>query len=197
MFHAIPEAVRDRMVFLESRDACDRKDGTPRQARLRQIPLETGRFISFMAATAPSGSIVEIGASAGYSTLWLALAAMETGRHVTTYEVLAEKARLARDSFKEAKVQSVVTLVHDDARKHLVEHKNIGFCFLDAEKEIYQECYDLVIPKLVSGGLFLADNAINHYETLRPMLEFAHNDNRVDALVVPIGKGVLCCRRRA
>jgi len=183
------------MAFLESLDAHDRKDGTPHLARLRQIPPETGRFIALLAAAAPAGEIIEIGTSAGYSTLWLALAAIETGRRVITYEVLPEKARLARETFREAGVESAVTLIEDDARPHLAEHRDIGFCFLDAEKEVYKDCYDLVIPNLVPGGLLLADNAINHYETLKPMIEFAHDDRRVDALVVPIGKGVLCCRK--
>jgi len=195
MFHGIPQAVRDRMAFLESLDERDRKDGTPRLARLRQIPPETGRFIALMAAAAPAGEIIEIGTSAGYSTLWLAPAAIETGRHVITYEVLPEKAKLSRDTFRAAGVESVVTLIEGDARPHLASHRDIGFCFLDAEKEVYKDCYDLVIPNLVPGGLLLADNAINHYETLKPMIEFAHDDYRVDALVVPIGKGVLCCRK--
>ena len=46
-----------------------------------------------------------------------------------------------------------------------------------------------------SGGIIVADNAINHEETLRPMLDRAPTDNRVDALIVPIGKGKLVCRK--
>jgi predicted O-methyltransferase YrrM len=71
----------------------------------------------------------------------------------------------------------------------------VGFCFLDAEKEVYGECYDLVVPKLVPGGLLVADNAISHYEDLKPMLDRALTDSRVDAIVVPIGKGELVCRK--
>jgi predicted O-methyltransferase YrrM len=32
--------------------------------------------------------------------------------------------------------------------------------------------------------------------TLQPMLDRAQTDTRVDALIVPIGKGVLLCRKR-
>ena len=64
-----------------------------------------------------------------------------------------------------------------------------------AKKEVYEDCYDLVIPNMVYGGILVADNAINHYETLKPMLDKALNDDRVDALIVPIGKGVLLCRK--
>ena len=42
MFHNIPQVILDRMQYLESIDARDRVDGTPRSQRLRQIPPETG-----------------------------------------------------------------------------------------------------------------------------------------------------------
>jgi predicted O-methyltransferase YrrM len=60
---------------------------------------------------------------------------------------------------------------------------------------VYAECYEAVIPRLVKGGLLVADNAISHRETLKPMLDRALTDERVDALVVPIGKGELVCRK--
>jgi predicted O-methyltransferase YrrM len=49
---------------------------------------------------------------------------------------------------------------------------------------------------MVSGGLLVADNAINHEETLRPMLDRALSDPRVDAMIVPIARGELVCRKR-
>ena len=72
---------------------------------------------------------------------------------------------------------------------------NISFCFLDAEKELYADCYELVVPNLVPGGILVADNAISHAETLQPMLDRALSDERVDALIVPIGMGELVCRK--
>ena len=72
----------------------------------------------------------------------------------------------------------------------------MGFCFLDAEKEVYEACYSVVVPRLVPGGMLIADNAIDHRETLQSMLDAALIDERVDALVVPIGKGELVCRRK-
>jgi caffeoyl-CoA O-methyltransferase len=196
MFQNIPQPILDRMRHLEEIDTQDRQDGTPRLQRLRQIPPETGRFLALLAAGAPQGAYVEIGTSAGYSALWLALACRETGRTITTFEVLEEKVALARETFRQAKVEDVVTLVAGDAREHLADCHDIAFCFLDAEKEIYAECYELAVPRLVAGGLLVADNAINHRATLQPLLDRALSDERVDALIVPIGKGELICRKR-
>ncbi len=195
MFHKIPPGMARRMRDLEEIDARDRDDGTPRLERLRQVPPETGRFIALLAAAAPPGMVIEVGTSAGYSAMWLALACRETGRSLATFEVLPAKAAIARETFRLAGVDDIITLVEGDAREHLAALDGIGYCFLDAEKEVYAACYELVVPRLVPGGLLIADNAINHYETLKPMIDRALADERVDAMVVPIGKGELICRK--
>jgi caffeoyl-CoA O-methyltransferase len=195
VFHSISTAMAERMRFLEARDAQDRIDGTLRSQRLRQVPPETGKFLALLAAAAPAGAIIEIGTSGGYSGLWLALAARASGRRVVTFETLAEKVGLAQETFRMAGVEDVIDLVAGDARPYLVRSDNIGFAFLDAEKEIYGECYELIVPRLVQGGLLVADNAINHRQALQAMLDRALGDERVDAMIVPIGKGELVCRR--
>ena len=195
MFHEIPDIVKKRMYYLEERDKLDRIDGTPRMERLRQIPPETGKFISILAASAPKGKFIEIGTSAGYSALWIALACQQIGNTLTTFEILKEKANIARETFQMTNIGKNVELIEGDARDYLASYKNIAFCFLDAEKEIYEECYNLIVPNMVKGGILVADNAINHYETLKLMLDKALADKRVDALIVPIGKGELVCRK--
>ncbi len=195
MFSNIPERLLNRMGELERIDARDRTDGTPRLKRLRQIPPEVGKFIALLAAASPAGPWIEIGTSAGYSSLWLSLACRAVGRTITTFEVLEEKVAMARRTFELTGVTDVVKLVHGDALEHLSGLREIAFCFLDAEKEAYARCYETVVPVLVSGGILVADNAINHRATLQPMLERALSDSRVDALIVPIGKGELVCRR--
>ncbi len=77
MFHNIPKAVEERMRYLELMNKQDKQNGTPPLQRLRQIPLETGKLIALLAANVHEGTYLEIGTSAGYSTLWLALAYKE------------------------------------------------------------------------------------------------------------------------
>lgn len=195
MFHSISQSVLDRMKYLEQIDAKDRRDGTPRSLRLRQIPPETGKFLALVAANTPEGMCLEIGTSAGYSALWINIACEMLGRTLHTFEKSPEKVRLARETFQIANVEKTINLVEGDIRNHFSQLDNVAFCFLDAEKEVYGECYEAIIPKLVKGGLLIADNAINHQATLKPMLDRALTDHRVDALIVPIGKGALVCRK--
>ena len=195
MFHTIPSVIEQRMRYLESLNIQDKLNGKPHLQRLRQIPPETGKFIALLAATAPQGDYLEIGTSAGYSALWLSLACKELQRKLVTFEVLEEKVKLAQETFKLTGVEDLIQLIPGDARDYLQDYKNISFCFLDAEKEIYLDCYEKVIPNMVKGGILVADNVISHKDVLKPMVERSLNDQRVDALVVPIGSGELLCRR--
>ena len=196
MFHDIPESIDQTMKELEKRDAIDRVDGTAMLDRLRQIPRETGQFLGLLAASAPKGAWIEIGTSAGYSTLWLALACRESGQTLTTFEILAAKSAMAAQTIAAAGVGDVVTLVEGDFLAYVDTLGDIGFCFLDAEKEIYGSCYEAIVPRLVPGALLVADNAISRQADLQPMIDAALSDPRVDALVVPIGTGELVCRKR-
>ncbi|MBN1304824.1 MAG: O-methyltransferase [Anaerolineales bacterium] len=195
MFHKIPPQMLKRMQELETLDTVDRVDGIPHLQRLRQIPPETGKFLALMCASAPAGKVIEIGASAGYSAMWLSLACQTRGDRLVTFEVLPEKVELANETFRLAGVDTIVDLVHKDARLALNEYNQVAFCFLDAEKEVYQDCYDKIISNLVRGGLLIADNIISHKEQLAPFVSHAVNDHRIDAVVIPIGKGELVCRK--
>jgi caffeoyl-CoA O-methyltransferase len=183
------------MRELEELDAQDRLDDTPMLERLRQIPPETGRLLAILCASAPEGRVLEIGTSAGYSGLWLSLACRVTGRTLTTYEILDAKLALARETFARAGVEDVVDLVAGDFLAGAADLGDVGFCFLDAEKDVYEAAYAAVVPRLVPGGLLVADNVISHQSTLQPLVDAAYADSRVDAVVVPIGMGELVCRR--
>lgn len=195
MFHPIRRSILERMQELQEIENQRREAGAPYAQLLRQITPDTGKFLALLMANAPQGVVLEIGTSAGYSTLWLALACEASGRTLTTFEVLPEKAVLARETFAAAAVEGVVRLVEGDARHRLTQYEDIAFCFLDADKDVYAACYEAVIPRLVRGGWLVADNAVSHREYLQPLLDRALSDERVDAVIVPIGKGELVCHK--
>ena len=195
MFNDIPGPVLKRMKYLEELDTKHRKEEMDGFKRLRQIPPQTGRFIALMCAAAPRGACIEIGTSGGYSGMWLSLACRATGKRITTFEVADAKVEIATETFKSAGLDDIVKIVPGDAREHVGEYTDIGFCFLDAEKDAYDECYELVVPNLVSGGILVADNIISHEKVLKPWAEKVLADKRVDALIVPIGSGELVARK--
>lgn len=196
LFTNIHKPILDRMAFLEERDLRDRKDGTPNLKRLRQVPPETGMLLALLAASAPRGTTIEIGTSGGYSALWLSLASKQRGDKLITYELLPDKAELARETFAKTKTEEWIDFVHGDARSQLRNHEEIAFCFLDCEKEMYAEIYPDVSSRLLLGGMLVADNVISHKDDLAAFVELARKDKSVDAAILPVGMGLLVCTKR-
>lgn len=192
----VPARVRSAMRALEERDAADRTDGTPRAARLRAIRPEVGELLCTLVLATRARTIVEIGTSGGYSTLWLAVAARRTGGHVTTFELDPAKVDLATTTFAEAGVADVVELRMEDARNGLSAFDaNVDLVFLDAEKEDYEGFVEPVVRALRPGGLFVADNLHSHADALEGFRRSTLEHPGLTGLVVQIGRGELIAVR--
>lgn len=195
MFHEMSAGMVECMRRLQSLDAEQRKQGVPTVDRLCAVSPETGRFLALLAATVPSGALLEIGTSGGYSTLWLALAARVRGQCVQSFERSAAKLSIARDTFARSDVTDIINVTEGDVRNFLPDCRAVAFCFIDHEKSQYIECYEMLMPNLVAGAIIAADNIHSHEEALAPFVDHVIADSRVDAVVIPIGKGVLLVRK--
>lgn len=188
----VPREVRKVMALLEEQDARDREDGTPRAERLRAIRSEVGEFLLTLALGTRARTIVEIGTSGGYSTLWLAVAARASGGRVTTFEVDPAKVEIARVTFADAGVGDVVDLRHEDGGRGLVAFAGTAdLVFLDSEKEDYEPFLAGVVEALRPGGMLVADNLTSHAEDLEGFRRAALGHPQFAGIVVPIGRGEL------
>ncbi|HSL96932.1 MAG TPA: class I SAM-dependent methyltransferase [Candidatus Deferrimicrobiaceae bacterium] len=193
----VTEQVRIVMARLEAQDAQDRVDGTPQAQRLRAITPETGQFLLTLALAIRARTIVEVGTSGGYSGLWLALAARESGGRLTTFDVDPAKVALARAAFADAGLAEVVESRNEDGVAALGTFGGtVDLVFLDAEKDLYEAALEPAIGALRPGGLLVADNLTTHPEELGRFRDRALSDERLVGLVVPIGKGELVAVRR-
>ncbi len=185
------------MRRLEEEDRVDRQDGTPQSRRLRAVTADVGRFLNLLARTAGARSILEIGTSGGYSTLWLAAAAAETGGQVTTLELDPAKVERATANLSEAGLESLVTIVHGDARQTVGSlAPPFDFVFLDTEKELYLELLEPLVRLLRPGGVLVADNLLSHPDDLAPFRRAAESHPDLECVLVPIPRGELMCRKR-
>ena len=188
----VPEAVRLVMERLQERDTRDRADGTTQSQRLRAITPDVGQFLLTLALAVGARRIVEVGTSAGYSTLWLALAAQRTGGRVTTFEIDPAKVALATSTFSDAGLAGVVDLRAEDAAVGLGAFTAAAdLVFIDAEKQDYETYLDLAVVALRPGGLLIADNLTSHASDLVGFRKRALAHERLTGLVVPIGNGEL------
>lgn len=131
-----------------------------REGRLyASVPVSDGRMLRLLTETANAKNVVEIGTSTGYSGLWFCLALEATGGRLTTFEIDPGRAQMARDHFKKAGVESLVTLIEGDAHQTTARLKDpIDVAFLDADKDGYVAYLNRLLPLIRPGGLILAHN---------------------------------------
>lgn len=126
---------------------------------MMNVPPRDGRLLRFLTETTNAKHVVEIGTSNGYSGIWFMLALRTTGGKLTTHEIDAGRAALARENFKRAGVDDMVTLVEGDAHEEVVKIKGpIDIIFLDADKAGYIDYLDKLMPLVRPGGLIIAHN---------------------------------------
>ena len=130
---------------------------------LWSVPKMSAMVLGELVVKTGAKTILEVGTSAGYSTLFLSAGARQTGGKVFTIEILKEKIELAKNHFHQANADNI-TLIEDEASSVLSHWQNdkIDFVFLDADKENYGKYLDLLIPLMNIGGIIVADN-INDY----------------------------------
>ena len=186
------------MRRLEEEDRRDRADGTPTERRLRSVTPEVGQFLSVLVKIAGARRILEVGTSGGYSTLWLATAARQTGGNVTTLEMDPAKVERARLNLAEAGVDGLVNVIQGDARQTVSKLGGpFDLAFLDAEKELYLELLQPLVRLLRPGGVLVADNLLSHAGELAGFREAAESHPELECVLVPIPRGELLCWKRA
>ena len=126
---------------------------------MMNISLEDGRLLRLLTEAAGAKRVVEIGTSNGYSGIWFCLALRSTGGKLITHEIDSGRAELARENFKRAGVEELITLVEGDAHDEVTKLKEpIDVLFLDADKPGYIDYLDKLLPLVRPGGLILAHN---------------------------------------
>ena len=156
------------------------------------VSEEDGRFLRLMAASNRSRRALEIGGANGYSAIWIGLGLRETGGRLTTIEYDAARAKTAANNIRRAGLADIVTVVPGDAFQEIPKIPGeIDFVFLDAWKRDYKRFFDMVLPRMNPGGLFLAHNVVNKQNEMRDFLA-AIRDNPAlfTAIVTPSGEGM-------
>lgn len=123
------------------------------------VSEESGRMLRLLTEAVDAKHVVEIGTSTGYSGLWFCLALQSTGGRLTTFEIDPGRAGMAREHFKKAGVDQLVTVVEGDAHRTISQLKGpLDVVFLDADKAGYPDYLERLLPLVRPGGLILADN---------------------------------------
>jgi predicted O-methyltransferase YrrM len=168
---------------------------------LLSVGPNSGALLNILAKELGAQSILELGTSYGYSTVWLAEAARETGGRVVTLELSAKKSEHARAQLAKAGLEAFVDFKVGDALDTLKTLNGpIDFVLVDLWKDLYIPCFDLFLPKLAPGAMVLADNMIEPAMARADAEAYrAHvrASGQFDSVLLPVGSGLELSRLRA
>jgi predicted O-methyltransferase YrrM len=166
---------------------------------LLPIGPDTALVLNILIKSAKARSILELGTSYGYSTLWLAEAARHTGGKVVSLELSDHKSQFVRQSLTRAGLAGVVE-IHVGSALETLPHLPgpFDFVLVDLWKEFYVACLDLVYPKLVRGAYVAADNMIYPENVHADVAAYQQRIRQLefDSILLPIGSGIELSRRR-
>jgi caffeoyl-CoA O-methyltransferase len=187
----LDDEVRGVLARLEAEDADERARGLPPSERSRQVTRATGQFLFALVAPNSSCEVLEIGGSRGYSTIWLAAGIRYLGGRVISIEHNPDAAAAWRANIADAGLEEWAELFEADAFEVLPAiEEGFDVVFLDAEKEDYEQLFQLARTKLEPGAVVVADNVLSHAEVLAPYSEARQADPMLESVTVPLDRGL-------
>jgi len=155
---------------------------------------DTGRLPHELVTGSGAKNILELGTSYGYSGVWLADAARNTGGKVITCDVAGNKQDYARGMMAKAGLSDFIEFRVGDARETIKTLANgIDFVLVDLWKDLYVECLELFFPKLAAGATIVADNMLRPIEAKADALAYRRAVRRkpgVSSVLLPVGSGL-------
>lgn len=187
----LDERARNVLARLEEQDRAEREAGMPAEQRSRQIAPTTGRLLFALAAAQAGIEVLEVGASRGYSTIWLAAGARLLGGRVVSLEHDPERCAAWRANVAEAELEEWAELVEGDAHETLgATQDTFDLVFLDAEKGDYEALFTRFRSLLEPGALVVADNVTSHADALASYSAARQTDPTLLSVTLTLDRGL-------
>ncbi len=166
-----------------------------------------GRVLSILSKLIRPVNILEIGTYTGYSALCLCEGMQVTGQ-LHTIDIKEELVDFQRKHFDKSPWGKQI-VQHLGEAVDIIPALDLKFdlVFIDADKENYLNYFELILPKMNTGGIILSDNVLWSGKVLEPLhpndlstkvlLEYNQllaTDPRVETVLLPIRDGLTVSR---
>ena len=186
----LDDRVLEVLTRLEAEDMHERAAGVAPEQRSLACGPDAGRLLFALVSAAQDARVLEIGASRGYSTIWLAAAARLGGGSVVSLEQDRAKVAAWHLNLRDAGLDDNAVLVEGDALGTLSRlEERFSIAFLDAWKPDYELYFTAVRSLVEPGAVVVADNVTSH-ESLAPYSARRQADPTLASLTVPVGSGL-------
>lgn len=181
-----------------------------KEAEETYVPIirkETASLLKTLIAIKQPKKILEVGTAIGYSAIIMS-EHMPEGCTITTIEKYEKRIPIARENFKKAGKDGVITLIEGDAQEVLEGLTGtFDFIFMDAAKGQYGSFFPEVMRLLAPGGILVSDNVLQdgdiiesryavtrrnrtiHTRMREYLYELKHNEE-LQTSIITIGDGV-------
>ena len=182
-------------------------------ARVPIIRKETQSFLKTLLVMHKPRKVLEIGTAVGFSALLMS-AYLPEGGHITTIENYEKRIPIARENFRQAGKEGMISLIQGDAlavMKELTEAYDL--IFMDAAKGQYIHYLPEAVRLLAPGGVLVSDNVLQGGDVLESrfaverrdrtihsrmreyLYELKHHD-QLQTSILPLGDGVALSVRK-
>ena len=181
------------------------------QAHIDGVPIirkEMESFLRVMLTITKPKRILELGTAVGYSAILMS-EAIEKDASIITIENYEKRIVQARDNFKKADKEDVITMLEGDAMEIMpgLEGDSFDFVFMDAAKAQYIHFLPEVMRLMKKGAVLITDNVLQEgdiiqskyvvrrrdrtiHKRMREYLEVVKNHPELETTIVPIGDGI-------
>lgn len=177
-----------------------------------QVSPDQAQLLAMLVQILGARRCIEVGVYTGYSSLAIALVLPESGCLVACERDL-KCLEIAKKYYDRAGISHKVDIKHGiaaDTLRSLIqdgEGCSYDFAFVDADKRMYEEYFELLLQLMRPGGLIVIDNVLWHGRVADPQVKDPKTisirsfnrkileDKRVSISMVPIGDGMTICRK--
>ncbi|KAI3468386.1 hypothetical protein Pfo_030103 [Paulownia fortunei] len=200
--------VREPKILRELRE----ETATMRGSQM-QVSPDQAQLLAMLVQILGAERCIEVGVYTGYSSLAVALVLPEGGQLVAC-ERDAKSLEVAQRYYDRAGVSKKVNVKHGlaaDTLKSMIQNGegcSYDFAFVDADKKMYQDYFELLLQLVRVGGVIVIDNVLWHGRVADPLVNDSKTlsirnfnrklveDDRVSISMVPVGDGMTICRKR-
>ena len=206
MLTLVPETIEEyarKHTQKESELFCALVKETYAQTNLPEMQVGhlEGTFLRLLVRITRAKRVLEIGTFTGYSTLAMAEGLPDDGE-IITLDIDPKATEIAKTFWAKSPHGKKIKLILGDAIESLKKVEgHFDLVFIDAHKPDYIKYWDICLPKLKTGGLFVADNVLWSGRVLNPKDEsdigidkfnkHVANDKRVEAVMLTVRDGLM------
>jgi predicted O-methyltransferase YrrM len=156
------------------------------------VTPEVGELLCVLVVACRPRTIVEFGASHGFSTIHLAAGARDVGQcRVITTEIDPSKVAAAQRNLASAGLGDLVELRAGDALTTLRDVQEVDLLFLDGWNNLYEPVVELLQPRLSPRALVVADLSADDPDQVKYVERMRAADSGYVTVEIPLDAGVV------